>query len=203
MFHYPLPLPRKTTYELLAIGPEATTEEIREAITDLKVALTAEKKVVDQEIAEIHTKLPAIPQLEAQLEAAQKDADTANPEELQRMQRQLRELEKRAAQLHPQYPELCTRREQLGNDILKTSQISLENPTERLNYDRSSPPLELLKLAECRYDTFTDTRLALILLRRELSAFFSSEGERVFHPSDLTREDFRGDFQHHPLIDGT
>jgi len=67
------------------------------------------------------------------------------------------------------------------------------------------PPLDLLTLTECPSQPFadpTDTRTPLVQLRRELARFLASHGEDVYHPSDLTRDDFTADFTPNELLDG-
>jgi hypothetical protein len=70
------------------------------------------------------------------------------------------------------------------------------------------PPCDLLKLERDASNPFAaaedldlDRRLTLVLLRRELAKFLSGKGEDVYHPSDLTREDFSGDYDFHDLLD--
>jgi hypothetical protein len=63
------------------------------------------------------------------------------------------------------------------------------------------PPLALLKLRDCSPTDPADRRATLQSIRKEVAAFLEARGEIVFHPSDLTRDDFRGDYQPHDLLD--
>jgi hypothetical protein len=61
-----------------------------------------------------------------------------------------------------------------------------------------------LRLEDCTKDQFAnpkDNKVALALVRLELSAFLAGRGEPVFHPSDLSRSSFMDDFLEHPDLD--
>jgi len=100
---------------------------------------------------------------------------------------QQRELESRKASLN----------EELDRFNLEMSK--LENPENRKAYDASHPPCALLKLDSLDFP-LSNRRLLPLLLRREVSQFLEALGEPVFHPSDLTRSDFTGDFTPSPLL---
>jgi len=80
--------------------------------------------------------------------------------------------------------------------------LKLQSEEERQTYDRAHPPLELLRLADPVKDRFaTDPVLVLPLVRRELAEFLGQQGVEVYHPTDLTREDFAADFTLLELLD--
>ncbi len=183
MFDYPLPIPRYTLYHRLGLDPWASTEEIREIKAEITGRLTQEKRGIDQQLGQVYAELPDLNRTD--LEAQQRTR-----------------LEQRALSMLPDYYALRDRARQLEEEINELNQLPLLSPESRLTYDRRTPPLELLKLADAAPDWFFDNRLALALLRREVADFLALRGEPVYHPSDLTRTDFSGDFTYHPSVDG-
>jgi hypothetical protein len=183
MFDYPLPIPRCTLYHRLVLDPWASTEEILEIKAELIGRLTQEKSGITQKLNTLYAELPKLkqPDLDAQ---------------------ERTRLEQRALGILPDYYALREREQQLDEEINELNQLPLLKPETRLTYDRRTPPLELLKLADAAPDWFFDNRLALALLRREVADFLASRGEPAYHPSDLTRTDFSGDFTYHPHVDG-
>lgn len=202
MFDYPIHLPRDTDYHLFGLGPEATADEIREAATEVVAQLQAQADAAERRIAEIQAQVAGLREATDELKALRDRAEEVDPTEYARAQRTLRELEDQAAAIEPQYRELCARPAELKERIEKINCLPLHNPSGRAEYDQAHPPLELLKLADCGQDELFDNRLVLGLVRQELSQFFSAQGEEVFHPSDLTREDFSSDFHPNPILDG-
>ena len=125
---YPLPLPQATPYRALGLTPEASPDEVRDALAAL------------------------------------------------------------------------SRRPATGREGEETVQ-AIRDPKSRLAYDQANPPLELLKLKSCVPAALADNRAVLALLRRDIGDFLTSHGEGIFHPSDLTRQDFEDDFTYNPLLD--
>jgi hypothetical protein len=94
------------------------------------------------------------------------------------------------------------RMEALGAKAREVNRWDLDKPDARHAYDCVHPPLALLKLEDCGGAALTDRRTYLFLLRSAIAEFLEAQGEEVLHPSDLTRQDFIGDFSFHPLLDG-
>jgi hypothetical protein len=201
MFDYPLPVPRNTHYLSIGVEPEATTEEIRDASEEIIIELNSQKKAVDLLIGEVYQRVAGLKNAYDAVEALHHQSQEADPGELGLALKTLAQLEQTAAKVNPQFKQLRARAIELELKINEINRLALQNPEARLAYDRSTPPLELLKLASCTLDEFTNNRTAIVLLRRELSAFIANRGEEVFQPSDLTRANFTSDFSFNSILD--
>src|ERR1041384_3197047 len=201
MFDYPLPVPRTTHYLSIGVEPEATTEEIRDASEEIIIELNSKKKAVDLLIGEVYQRVAGLKNAYDAVEALHHQSQEADPGELGLALKTLAQLEQTAAKVNPQVKQLRARAIELELKINEINRLALQNPEARLAYDRSTPPLELLKLASCTLDEFTNNRTAIVLLRRELSAFIANRGEEVFQPSALTRANFTSDFSFNSILD--
>jgi len=201
MIDYPLPIPRNTTYGELGLGPEATAQEIGESAQVLGGEIKRQCAEVERQLGEVYEKVGGLLQATEDVREREATGQTLDSEDYRRARRRLSELSQQAEAVNPRYGELCETLSRLNDHIQQINKISLQNAENRLEYDRGHPPLELLKLAECTRDEFIDRRQVLPLIRRDLVEFFAAHGEEVFHPSDLTREDFSGDFQHLVFLD--
>jgi predicted nucleic acid-binding Zn-ribbon protein len=198
MFDFPLPPAPFGLYEQLGLSPEATAEEINEARQELASELQSEKRQVDKQLDEVYQHVDGLREVYGKLGGENSEND---PRAFRAMQSQVAQLEDRACQFNSEYSLLREQAADLERRIHETNLIKLQNPQERLVYDQSHPPLELLKLADCGSGPFDDRKVVVALIRAELSEFFEQAGEAVYHPSDLTREDFTDDFTHDPLLD--
>jgi hypothetical protein len=98
--------------------------------------------------------------------------------------------------------ELGHRIEALGRQAREVNRWDVDKPDARYAYDCAHPPLALLKLEDCGDGGLTERRTYLFLMRSAMAESLEAQGEAVLHPSDLTRQDFTGDFSFHPLLDG-
>jgi hypothetical protein len=203
MFDYPLSIPQNTLYSMIGVDPEATTEEIREATEEFTIAVKRQKEEADKKIEGVFKAVAGLKETYQQIKALQGQDQEASLDDLRSAQRKLIGLEQKAEAVSPGFKQLKERSAELELKIHEINRMGLQNPETRLSHDKANPPIELLKLAECAQDQFTNNKVALVLLRRELSEFLKLEGEEVFHPSDLTREDFYSDFDFNPLLDGS
>lgn len=135
-----------------------------------------------------------------ELREAKAEATAALDVERARLDTELRSL---APDATARSREIRRALDEIDRRKVQLNQITIDNPEARQAYDREHPPFGLLKLEDASRDGFVATRTALTLIRRELSRLFSSQGEDVFHPSDLHREDFTGDFTPNSLLDGS
>ncbi len=205
MFDYPLPISRDTLYERLGLEPEASADEIRDAKTEALVRIRDEIASIDRQLAAVNQAVPGLVDAHARMRRLQRDSDggaAADARGLADARRQLAISEERAQQANPRYQELRRRADQLAREEIELNNIPLDRPEGREAYDAAHPPLALLKLTACARDQFVENRHAIHLIRRELTAFLTEQGEEVFHPSDLTREDFSNDYVRHSLLDG-
>lgn len=201
MFDSPIPVPSASHYATLGVRPEATAEELREAMSELAAALRVKKQEVTTALEAVRTAVPGLREAAAEVQKLQADSK-ADPAAVAAAGRALSQLEVRAVAQNPRYRELCDRERELDDEVLRVNRMALQNTTERLAYDRDHPPFELLKLVDCARDELADPRVTATRLREELIAFLLARGEPVFHPSDLTRTDFTSDFAPNPLLDG-
>jgi hypothetical protein len=207
MFDFPLSIPRDTLYEDLGLTPEATADEVRNAIKDREQELLAKQAEIGALLESIYLAVPGLKEAKSELSTLRLvDANLKDRESQIRAARDnLNELERQALAINPEFRHLRKQLEDLKRQGDSLNNLPLSTPAKRLDYDREHPPLELLKLASYNKDTLFDRNLnsiALTTVRRELSNFLYEQGEEVFHPSDLTREDFSADFNHTPLLDG-
>lgn len=202
MFDFPLPISRAAIYEKLEVGPEATAEEIGDARTELVNSLRARRMATDRALEEVYALVPEFKSTAEELKTLEGQGREADPARLRRVQIRLGKLEEEAVRINPQFVKLRGEAAELDSEVHAANLIALQSAEERLKYDRANPPCELLKLVDCRHDEFRENRVAMTLVRRELTEFLSLSGEDVFSPSDLTREDFSHDFNHTPLLDG-
>ncbi|MFM9966072.1 MAG: hypothetical protein ACKV2Q_33240 [Planctomycetaceae bacterium] len=198
MFDYPIPPLRTGLYGDLGLSPEATAEEINEARLEQSSRLKSQLASVNRELDVVYQRLPGLREAKVELTTAQSKSD---PAQLRAAQLKLASLEEQALRLQPQFKSLLTQQADLERRVNESALLPIQNPEERLKYDASHPPLELIKLADCATAPWNDRKTMLALVREELASFFEQAGEPVFHPSDLTRSDFSHDFTHDPTLD--
>ncbi|HKQ91591.1 MAG TPA: hypothetical protein VJZ77_12955 [Blastocatellia bacterium] len=186
----------------MGVTPEASAEEIRDAIQEVDSSLKKQKEIIEKQIEEVYQAIDGLKNAYAEVKDLQTKAVEADSKELRAARKKLAELEQKAEAVSPNFKRLRESSSHIEMRIHEINRIALGNPKARLAYDRANPPLELLKLGKCARDEFTESKTALALLRRELSEFLAAQGEEVFHPSDLTRQDFSADFIFNPRLDG-
>jgi DNA repair exonuclease SbcCD ATPase subunit len=208
MFDYPLWVSRETHYTLLGIPPEATADEIREAINERKQDLAAQVVEIARQVKEVYDKVPDLKKAEEEVRTLRAQRDEGKPVDGAAMaaaQKRLDEAEAKARRVNAEFRALQRKQAELEATASGLNNLGLQNTEQRQAYKRAHPPLDLLELTDCASEPFADpadTRTPLVQLRRELARFLASLGEEVYHPSDLTREDFTADFTYNELLDG-
>jgi uncharacterized coiled-coil DUF342 family protein len=206
LFTYPLPDPQNTIYHKLGIPPEATNVEISDALSKMIGQLNKEKDEINKQLTAIYRVVDGIPQAYSDLENIRGKGKDVDQSELEKKEIHLAKLEKEAQRINPDYKNLFERSDELARKINEVNQWGLNNPENRQEYDKKTPPYALLKFEDCDQEVFAESesgkKLALYLLRLEFSEFVADLGEGSYHPSDLTRNNFSSDFTHHPLLDG-
>lgn len=192
MFDYPIPPLRFGLYAELGLGPEATSEEINEARQELSSQLKSRQKTIQRELDAVYQKVPGLREAWEKLKTLEEAEGDA--EEFRETQLKLAALEEKAMQVHPEFKALRDTMGETQHRIHEINSMPIQNPEDRLEYDQSHPPLELIDLADCGASLLDDPKVMLRMVRLELSEFFEQSGEAVFHPSDLTRNDFSHDF---------
>ena len=204
IFDYPLSLPQGTEYDLLGVGPEATPDELTDANDVLVQKLRADRADVMTKLETVYTAVPELRSVEQRVEDLRSGVESEDPEELGTQLKELAQLERRAIGIDSGFREHREKAAEFLRQIEALNNLSLHNSEERREYDQQHPPLELLKFPASSLDEFaTDRRVALALVRRDLSRFLAQHGEEVFHPSDLTQEDFSRDFLRNSILDGS
>jgi len=202
-FAYPIPIPVRSAYVELAVDPAATESEVRWALSEKRRQLGLEKAKHQMLLNETLDKVPGLRQAEQRVsERRQQESSPAAAALLAEAERDLAHLERKALQENAKFLDSRTECERLDKELHGWNKLSLDRPDERLKYDQRTPPLSLLKLRDCGRAAFTERRAGLSLIRRDVATFLEARGEVVFHPTDVTRNDFRGDFHWNELLDG-
>jgi len=202
MFDYPLLIPQHTRYEELGIAPEAAPDEVREAKGAAVSRIVELKAAIIQTLNDVYRQVPGLDEAYQTIERLKNSTESGALDELRDDQKRLAKLEQSATKISPEFLELRKQLDDFGRAERRINTEAFDNPEARAAYDDDTPPLALLKLADCAEDIFSDNRVALHLIRQELSTFLGEQGETVFHPSDLTRRDFTADFTPNELLDG-
>jgi len=202
LFDYPLPLPRQTAYHDLEIEPEASDEEVKWAKQMRSDRLKREQKALQRKLEAVYEAVEGLREAYAGLEEVERGGAEVDDGELRKRSRRLRKLELLARRVDPEFERDRQQVADLEAQIHRLNSQALDVPEKRREYDRQTPPLSLLRFESShRLEFLSDPRTALFLLRREVAGFLSARGEEVFHPSDLTREDFRYEFTRNELLD--
>ncbi len=202
MYDYPLPLPRNTRYDQLGIRPEASEAEVREAKNQLVDRLVQEKKDVEKRLREAYDNVEGLEEAYAALDSLLASPEDPDPTRLAKTQDRLASLEKRALAHHPQLRRDRNRAKELAEQVNEWNALPITRPDKRSEYDRKTPPFEILKLEDCVSHGLSDNRNVISLLRREVTAFLRERDVRPFRCSDLEFGDFSDDFTTDPLLDG-
>jgi len=204
IFRYPLPLRENTQYDKLGLSPEATSLEIREAKAEQVNRIKKQQTLIQKQLSGIYNQVDGLRAAEERLHALKCKGSEVNSGEMAEAQTRLGQLEAKAMALNPQYRSLLAQLAELEKSIFEINRIILENPNERLNYDKAVAPLAQIKLESCDEEIFTERgrKLLLYCLRQEIIAFLGKRGEVCFHPTDFTRSDFVDDFSANQLLDG-
>lgn len=194
MFDYPIPPLSHGLYNELGVGPEATAEEISEARQELTVHLRARQKAAQRVLEDVYQEVPQLRETREELKSLEVQGAEADPAKFRNVQLRLTELEEKALTIRSDYKAVRDEAAVVERRLNEVNLMPIQNPEQRLEYDRSHPPLELIKLSDCTTTPLDDPKVALRMVREQLSDFFKQSNEEVFHPSDLTRNDFRCDF---------
>lgn len=201
MFDYPLPPLHGGLYAQLQVSPEATAEEINGARQGYISQLKFDQKKVRQQLEFIYANVPGLKDVLEQVEALLQSGESGDPIVLRAAQARAAVHEEEADSAHPEFRDLREKLNRLELDIHEANVIAIQKPEDRREYDQSHPPFEILKLEDCFSSPLDDRRTMLAAVRSELSDFLEQAGESVFHPSDLSRGDFSGDFIFDPSLD--
>lgn len=189
-------------YRKLMLGPEATETEVAEAKLELTNELKSRKADIDRQLEGVFQAVAGLREATAEVARLKQLGEQTSLDELGAAQAALAQLEERARGVEPKFLSLREEAVDLERQIHDVNLSPIGNSKDRQAYDQANPPLELLKLADCRTDFFSDNAVALRLLRREVEAFLQAAGEPLTYPTDLTREDFTSDFTFNRNLDG-
>ena len=199
MFEHPVSVPANTVYARLGLSPAATMAEIQDAKASLTAEISAASRRVGQRLDEVDGQVEGLRAAREELKRSREQA--APSEELSAIRARLGNLERAAEKACPDYRKLLRERDELKERLERTNGIEIASPEGRAAYDAKHPPLALLRLETCAPDLLGNDPSALPLLRAAISAFLEDQGETVFHPTDITRREFAGDFTPTPLLD--
>jgi hypothetical protein len=204
LFDYPITLPRRTAYHELEIEPDASDEEVRWAKKAHSKRLKGEQQELEEKLQAVYGRVEGLREAYRTVQDLHGQGAEVDESRLREAQRRLRDLEREAQRIDPEFRKNRDRVADLMNSIERLNSMALDSPEKRREYDRSNPPLALLRLDDCAQLGFLDdARTTLFLLRKEVAAFLARKVGDVFHPSDLTREDFSHDFTANRILDGS
>jgi hypothetical protein len=201
LFSAPLPTPTPRLYRELGVQPDASSDEVAWAKVSASARLRREQAGLEQALDTLEAEVGGLRDAAERLRRL-RGAEQPAADELLDAERTLARLEIEAFAVDPLFRDKRRRLAEVQQTILELAGGGLDEPGKRLEYDRAHPPLAILKLEECAEGAFEDPRTCLFLLHTTLASFLAGQGERVYHPSDLTREDFSADFDHNELLDG-
>ena len=201
MFDYPLPIPATSLYDELGVSPTASDQEVLDAKAEVTGRLGAESNALQVKLKEVLAKVEGLAEAEGDLQALRDQGVSAPADALRKAERHAAKLLARAAVLQPELPEWRERKEEVDGKVIAINAAQFDKPEAREKYDAQNPPFSLLEIV-APADPLADPKTSLLLLRREVSAFLARAGVPVLHPSDLTRDDFTGDFTPIPDLDG-
>jgi hypothetical protein len=202
MFDYPIPKRENTLYSKLQISPDATEQQINDAVSRIKSSLNEKKGKLSKTLDQVYKAYPKIRELEKNLNdiRCQKEADLSK---LQSVLKKIRALEESVLKEFPWYKNHLETIEKVDKEINEINTMKLDKPTERANYNIATPPCALLKLEKIEVPLFKDTKVAQFLLRKEMAVFLKEKfGISTYHPSDFTRDNFQSDFRRIKSLDG-
>lgn len=200
IFTYPVPVPAGTTYDDLGISPDAADTEIGSAKMEKARELQSEKRGIEADLKVVYDAVPGLRDAEDRVKELNDQKGSGMDDKALRTR--IFELERKAREQLPDFVAKRGQVRELERKLLELNALALDQRDKRLAYDREHPPLALLKLAEAQSLGLPEDRTGLFLLRQEVARFLEERGEKVFHPSDWTREDFTSDFETNPVLDG-
>jgi hypothetical protein len=202
LFDYPITLPRGTAYHDLDIEPDASDQEVKWAKHARSERLKGEERELEKKQQAVYGQVEGLREAYRTVQDLHGQGTEVDEALLKEAQGRLRALEKEASKIDPEFRKNRDRVAELEVEIRELNNMALDSPEKRLEYDRSNPPLALLRLADCaRLGFLEDLRTTLFLLRKEVTEFLAQRVVDVFHPSDLTRDDFSHDFTANRILD--
>src|SRR5207247_638404 len=150
------------------------------ALNDRRLAEAAR---LERQIKEIYSKVTGLEDAYRELEEMQ-TFNNPTAERMRRVQSRLASLEAEALRVDPGLSEYRRKVKELRRQVDEFNLLGLREPGKLLQYDRSHPPMALLKIASAARDGFLeDSRTALCLMRRAITSFLGAKGETVAYPS--------------------
>lgn len=202
MFDYPMALISSSDYDEIEVGPDATTEEIIAAKLRAVRELDYTKRELDRSISRAHAAIEGLPEKLTLVKRLEQSSSPEQQRQLIAERSELARLQSDADQREPRLAKWKAHREQLEREIRRINSLSILSPEKRQEYDRYHPPFEILQLVDLTSDRFAaEVRTMLWALRHDLARAMEQLGHPVYHPSDLTRTDFSGDFVWLPMLD--
>jgi DNA repair exonuclease SbcCD ATPase subunit len=200
MFSYPLLRNTNTQYHKLNITPEATQQQIQDAMVEMRSSLRNRKSHIQKKLKRIYESVPELPALNGRVITAKKSKDDLS--ELKDDLAKKKELEKKALSIDAAYQDYIAKIKAINDTINEINNMKLGNPEERKKYDLATPPCSLLKLSAMDLPLFSRRPVALLKIREALAEYLEkTEGLVCYHPSDFTKTHFEIDFSYSKLLD--
>jgi molecular chaperone DnaK (HSP70) len=203
LFDYPIALPQRTAYHDIDIELDASHEEVRWAKYTRSDQLKGEQRELQKKLDDVYKQVSGLREAYRTVQDLHGQGAEVDESKVKEAQEQLRALEREAQRIDPEFRKNRDRVAKLEAELNDLNNKAVDKLDKRAEYDRTNPPLALLRLADCaRLGFLEDPRTTLFLLRKELAEFLAQRVGDVFHPSDLTREDFSHDFTANRILDG-
>ena len=188
MFNYPFLRIGDSIYNKLDIKPDCTNDEINKAkslyISRIKKLINDLRKLVQLKGAE-----------SSAVKSEDRDDDKLHEQNKKYIEAGL--LREGVSLLDPE-KEI----ERLNEEILYVTAFDPGKTEKRDEYDILFPPAILLRPDYDIPKVYTDRKTLLYVLREDLVDFFENTRKlKCYHPTDLSRKDFRSDFRPNDILD--
>ncbi len=194
MFEFPIRLPENTHYDKLGVGADSG-DLIREFLLRETSRVKGCLRRVTTELLKIQQDYPDYQATKDRLKELQGSDENGDPAQYRLLYDRLRRTESQIVARWPHFKELESEKERLELELNELNNSPLHAPEDRGKYNRAHPPLDLLAIVPYDIGQFADRRTVCDEIRRNAGAFLEAQGQYVPPPSDLGREDFRGDFE--------
>lgn len=179
-----------TKYGALLLTPAASGNDIVLAAEYKKKTTRAALDSIQTELKGLFAPFPGLAQLQEAMDKRQ-DYD----------EKQYEALLEKAKKQSPQLIEALHKKRQLEKELETSGETVFARYDERVAYDEANAPFAMLKFEEKAACVPADGIETLMLVRRDLLSAMEQSAGDVYHPSDLTRTDFTGEYTYHKLLD--
>ncbi len=179
-----------TKYSALMLTPAASGSDIALAAEYKKKTAQAALAALHAEMEDLFAPFPGLSKLQDAMDK-RREYD----------EKQYETLLEKAKKQSPQLLELLQKKRRLEKELETSGEMVFARHDERVAYDDDNAPFAMLKFEDKASGVPADAMETLMLIRRDILAAMEKSAETVYHPSDLTRTDFTGEYTYHKLLD--